>query len=300
MSLQWFRTYSRMVDDDKVRLLAFEDRWHFVALLCCKCQGLLDEPGPLMRRKVAVKLGLDQRELDEVVRRISEVGLISARTLQPTAWDKLQFVSDLDPTRNERQRRFRDRAKRTGNALHNGPVTRTEADTEADTEAEPQQPSSMNSRSPVPLDLPIVPAGEKIRQPPAAKNGTAMANKPTGSLAWGAYASAYLDRYRTEPVRNAKVNGQFAQLAKRLPGDEIEHVVRWYVSSNASHHVRSKHCVDLLLRDCEGLRTEWATGARMTDTEARQIDQHDAGAEAARWVTENMDQLRQARREGKI
>lgn len=143
-------------------------------------------------------------------------------------------------------------------------------------------------------------AGSKIRPQAAAKNGTAMANKPTGSLAWGAYASAYLDRYRTEPVRNAKVNGQFAQLAKRLPGDEIEHVVRWYVSSNASHYVRSKHCVDLLLRDCEGLRTEWATGARMTDTEARQIDQHDAGAEAARWVTENMEQLRQARREGKI
>ena len=134
--MQWFRAYSRMVDDDKVRLLAFEDRWHFVALLCCKCQGLLDEPGPLMRRKVAVKLGLDQRELDEVVRRISEVGLISARTLQPTAWDKLQFVSDIDPTRNERQRRFRDKAKRTGNALHNGPVTRTEAETEAEAETE--------------------------------------------------------------------------------------------------------------------------------------------------------------------
>ena len=145
-----------------------------------------------------------------------------------------------------------------------------------------------------------VPAKAKIRQPPAAKNGTAVANKPTGSNAWAAYASAYLARYHTEPVRNAKVNGQFAHLAKRLPEDEIEHVVRWYVASNAALYVRSKHCVDLLLRDCEGLRTEWATGARMTDTEARQIDQHDAGAEAARWVTENMEQLRQARREGKI
>ena len=145
-----------------------------------------------------------------------------------------------------------------------------------------------------------VPAKAKIRQPPAAKKFSSPEIRPAGSYAWDAYASAYLHRYRTAPVRNAKVNGQFAQLAKRLPGDEIEHVVRWYVSSNASHHVRSKHCVDLLLRDCEGLRTEWATGARMTDTEARQIDQHDAGAEAARWVTENMEQLRQARREGKI
>ena len=145
-----------------------------------------------------------------------------------------------------------------------------------------------------------IPAGSQIRPQSAAKKFASPEIRPAGSYAWDAYASAYLHRYRTEPVRNAKTNGQFAQLAKRLPGDEIEHVVRWYVSSNASHHVRSKHCVDLLLRDCEGLRTEWATGARMTDTEARQIDQHDAGAEAARWVTENMEQLRQARREGKI
>jgi hypothetical protein len=58
--------------------------------------------------------------------------------------------------------------------------------------------------------------------------------------------------------------------------------------------------VDLLLRDCEGLRTEWATRRRVTDTEARQADQHQASVDAARWVGENMDQLRQARKEGKI
>ena len=40
--LPWFRTYTRMVDDDKLKLLAFEDRWHFVALLCLKGEGLLD------------------------------------------------------------------------------------------------------------------------------------------------------------------------------------------------------------------------------------------------------------------
>ena len=130
-------------------------------------------------------------------------------------------------------------------------------------------------------------------------NGEARQAPATGK-AWAAYSTAYLARYKTEPVRNAKVNGQLAQLAKRLPEDEVEHVIRWYVASNANFYVRSKHSVDLLLRDCEGLRTEWATGARMTDTEARQIDQHDAGMEAARWVTEHKEQLRQMRREGKI
>lgn len=82
-SLRWFRMYTEAVDDEKLRLLAFEDRWHFVALLCCKAQGLLDGEDPLMRRKIAVKLGLAVRELDEVARRLEEVGLVDAETLQP-------------------------------------------------------------------------------------------------------------------------------------------------------------------------------------------------------------------------
>lgn len=110
-SLPWFRLYTEIVDDEKVRLLAFEDRWHFVALMCCKGKGLLAGDGPLTRRKVAVKLGLDVRELGEVARRLGEVGLIDPETLEPTAWDRRQFLSDQDPTRNERQRRFRKRAK---------------------------------------------------------------------------------------------------------------------------------------------------------------------------------------------
>ena len=91
MSNPWFRLYSEAVDDEKLRLLAFEDRWHFIALMCCKNSGILDDQSPLMRRKVAVKLGLDLRELDEVARRLSEVGLIrgssnlTKTTLLPSA-----------------------------------------------------------------------------------------------------------------------------------------------------------------------------------------------------------------------
>jgi hypothetical protein len=96
MANPWFRLYSEAVDDEKLRLLAFEDRWHFIALLCCKNNGLLDNTtdNSLMRRKVAVKLGLDIRELSEVGRRLAEVGLIDADTLQPSKWEKRQFISD--------------------------------------------------------------------------------------------------------------------------------------------------------------------------------------------------------------
>ncbi len=128
--------YVEAVDDEKLRLLAFEDRWHFIALLCCKGQGLLDGSDPLLRRKVAVKLGLDSRELEEVARRLAEVGLIDAQTLQPVAWDKRQFKSDDS---KERVRSYRERVKRDCNVTvtpersdSNAVVTSQETETETE------------------------------------------------------------------------------------------------------------------------------------------------------------------------
>jgi len=131
----WFRLWSDAVDDEKLRLLAFEDRWHFVALMCCKSQGILDsqDHDAIMRRKVAVKLGLQVRELEEVARRLSEVDLINSESLQPLAWCKRQFESDLS---TERVRRFREAKqgetpmKRFMNVSETPPETETETDTE--------------------------------------------------------------------------------------------------------------------------------------------------------------------------
>lgn len=106
MNMPWLRLYVEIMDDEKLRLLAFEDRWHYVALLCCKGKGILENDNPaLMRRMVAVKLGLDVRELDEVSRRLSEVGLIDQATLQPTGWENRQFKSDNSTDRVREWRR---------------------------------------------------------------------------------------------------------------------------------------------------------------------------------------------------
>lgn len=134
MANPWFRLYSEAVDDFKLRLLAFEDRWHFVALLCCKCQGLLDQDNDQMvRRAVAVKLGLDLRELDEVARRLAEVDLIDRETLQPLAWGERQFQSDSS---TERVQKWRERQKKQrGNGVKrssNVAVTAQETDTDTD------------------------------------------------------------------------------------------------------------------------------------------------------------------------
>lgn len=147
--LSWFRLYAEAVDDEKLRLLAFEDRWHFVALLCCKASGILDgDDLPLMMRKVAVKLGLDLRELGEVARRLAEVGLVDRETLQPIAWDHRQFQSD---TSTERVKAYRERQKRYGNVS----VTAQETETETETEKRKARKRSATPSAPpdVPADL---------------------------------------------------------------------------------------------------------------------------------------------------
>lgn len=129
-AMQWFRLYSRIVDDEKLRLLAFEDRWHFVALCCLKSDGLLDEPDTELRsRKIAVKLGVQIRELDEIARRLREVDLID-ETLNPIAWQELQFRSDNS---TERVKKYRQKQQRNAaTRLRNVSVTVQETETETD------------------------------------------------------------------------------------------------------------------------------------------------------------------------
>jgi hypothetical protein len=109
MSLPWFRMYAEAVDDEKLRLLAFEDRWHFVAVLCLKAMGTLDNGAPHLERRIALKLGLQLPQLDEVKRRLVDVCLIT-NDWQPVKWDSRQYDSDIS---TQRVRRFRE--KRKGN-----------------------------------------------------------------------------------------------------------------------------------------------------------------------------------------
>jgi hypothetical protein len=132
--MQWFRLYHRIIDDEKLRLLAFEDRWHFVALCCLKGDGWLDEPDDSLRqRKIAVKLGVQVRELEEIGRRLQEVGLID-ESLSPVAWDELQYRSDNS---SERVKKYREKQKRNASKRVSN-VSVTVQDTDTDTDIEPK------------------------------------------------------------------------------------------------------------------------------------------------------------------
>jgi hypothetical protein len=148
--LQWFRLYHRIVDDEKLRLLAFEDRWHFVALCCLKADGLIDTPNDNLRsRKIAVKLGVQLRELDEIGRRLQEVDLVDAN-LSPVAWDELQYKSDNSTNRVQkyREKQQRNVAKRECNVSVTGQETDTETDTEVNTDVLTAKRRSVSASKP--------------------------------------------------------------------------------------------------------------------------------------------------------
>lgn len=109
--------------------------------------------------------------------------------------------------------------------------------------------------------------------PARRRSSTSSAkNHSATSATWTAYESAFLDRYGTEPVRNAKVNGMLANLVKRIGEEDAPHVARYYVGHNDSFYVRRMHSVDMLLNSCESLHAQWKTGREITHRKAQEVE----------------------------
>ena len=88
-----------------------------------------------------------------------------------------------------------------------------------------------------------------------------------------------LRRYGVDPgPLNAKQRGMLARFVDRVPPEKAPGIVGHYVASNRGLYVSASHCIDLLLRDAEGLRLAWESGTSATDTEARQADRTQATA----------------------
>lgn len=93
---------------------------------------------------------------------------------------------------------------------------------------------------------------------------------------WESYSAAFEKRHHAKPVRNATTNAQMAQFVKRIAIDEAAAVAEFYVFHNLSWYVQKLHPVGMLLKDAESLRAQWASGKRMTVTEAQQQDRTEA------------------------
>lgn len=89
---------------------------------------------------------------------------------------------------------------------------------------------------------------------------------------WRAYSAAYEQRYGALPKSNATVMGQVAAFVKRIGREEAPLVAAFFVEHNGRWYAEKGHAVSAMLADAEKLRTEWATGRRITTTQARQGD----------------------------
>jgi hypothetical protein len=139
-------------------------------------------------------------------------------------------------------------------------------------------PDSLNTDSLNPSTLiPEVVHGDNTA-PPEKQNDTEL--QAACRETWKSYSNAYFDRYGTEPVRNAKVNGQVKQFVQRLGFTESPHVAAFFLTHNNAYYAGRMHSVDCLLSDAEKLRTEWATGNAITQTKARQLDKKQSNKDA--------------------
>jgi len=136
--------------------------------------------------------------------------------------------------------------------------------------SQPTNPSTLQ-----PSNLPTNPLPRASRRG-GPKAGVEVVTAET----WTAYSEAYLHRYGTSPIRDAQTNAQLCKLVKRLGADEAPSVAAFYVTHNRGVYVANRHPTNLLVRDVEGLRTDWATGRKGTDTEARQADRTQATGNA--------------------
>jgi uncharacterized protein YdaU (DUF1376 family) len=137
-------------------------------------------------------------------------------------------------------------------------------------------PSPSPSPSPEPTPSTKPTAAAKAVKRTAKEKITSEASpagpKINGVETWEAYSQAYQQRYRTPPVRNASVNAMLCQFVKKL-GNEAPQVAAFYLTHNSGYYVGRGHSVRAMLSDAEKLHTEWVTGRKVTQTQARQADQ---------------------------
>jgi hypothetical protein len=106
--MKWFKLYPEIANHPRLRILSFEDRWHYISLMCAKADGTLDQPNAKLRdQMLSVHLGLTPVEMTQVKERLMDVELIA------DDWDIINWEDkqSSDATGAARKRRQRAREK---------------------------------------------------------------------------------------------------------------------------------------------------------------------------------------------
>lgn len=256
-----------VLDSERVHRLAPPGRWLYVALLL-----LADDVGLLELNsfKIGRKSGIEGAEQEAFLQQMVDVDLIRPYIVAkkryafiPRFKQRLQIKRSKCPMPPEdiltddpdALNKIKALAEATAVVHRKSTVGQPP---EPEPEPEERDNPSLRSGFAPPPDGGVPPKAKKPRAPRPKKG-----DEPTPSvLAWKGYSAAYLRRYKVEPVCNARVRGQLANFVTRIPAAEVEAVAAFFVSHNGNLYVNARHPVDLLIRDAEKLRTDWATNQR--------------------------------------
>ena len=140
------------------------------------------------------------------------------------------------------------------------------------------------------------------RERAEAKEAGAVVLRSHGSTLFLSYRDAFLRRYQTEPLRDAKTNAHFARIAKRTiegrPEDvsqedaimEASRVCSAYLRSSMPLYLQSNHTPGLLEKDWHKLLTEHRTGRPITHQLAHRSDADTKREEANQRFFEQFDE----------
>jgi len=134
--MKWFKLYPEIANHPRLRILSFEDRWHYISLMCAKADGTLDQPNAKLRdQMLSVHLGLTPVEMGQVQERLMDVELI-AEDWDIINWEDKQSSDATGAARKRRQRAREKLAKeeeiRNKNKEQNVTVTGQSRDIEKD------------------------------------------------------------------------------------------------------------------------------------------------------------------------
>ncbi len=142
----------------------------------------------------------------------------------------------------------------------------------------------------------------RARERAEAKEAGATVLRSHGSTLFLSYRDAFLRRYHTEPLRDAKTNAHFARIAKRTIEGRPEHVSQddaiteasrvcsAYLMSSMPLYLQSNHTPGLLEKDWHKLLTEHRTGRPITPQLAHRSDADTKREEANQRFFEQFDE----------
>lgn len=144
-------------------------------------------------------------------------------------------------------------------------------------------PDPLNSDS-LCTESPMLPATTKQSLAPK------RLGEAKSTATWEAYRKAYNVRYGVDPSRNAKISKHLCAVVDRIGADDAPKVAAFFLTHNGKFYVARMHGADLLMQDCEKLRTEWLTNRTVTQTEAQQLDQKQNNLSVGQQVLESRRQ----------